>query len=162
MPRFLFWCPTQRITGNAFRISFQPDWQFQQANYELRRVLKSLYTGWSLDWGFRRCFADGRNRSLVSSVAQATLFPILKNQRFGEQALRGHCSCTISIPTVPNCHFVYNNLVLRAFFASLIFLGKSPGNEVACTSEYFRRLEEEIPYWCDRAKHCLGKSSINN
>lgn len=26
----------------------------------------------------------------------------------------------------------------------------------SCTSEDFRRLEGEIPYWSDRAEHCLG------
>ena len=34
------------------------------------RVLKSWCTGGSLEEGFWRCFADGRNQSLVSSVAQ--------------------------------------------------------------------------------------------
>ena len=36
------------------------------------RALKSLYTGGNLEQRLRRCFADGLNRSLVSSVAQAT------------------------------------------------------------------------------------------
>ena len=35
------------------------------------RVLKSWYTSWGPEQGFRRCFADGLNQSLVSSVAQA-------------------------------------------------------------------------------------------
>ena len=35
------------------------------------RVLKSGYTGGGLEQGFRRCFADGLNQSLVSSVTQA-------------------------------------------------------------------------------------------
>ena len=34
------------------------------------RVLKSWCTGGSLEQGFWRCFADGRNQSLVSSVAR--------------------------------------------------------------------------------------------
>ena len=35
------------------------------------RVLKSWYTGGSLERGFRCCSVDGLNQSLVSSVAQA-------------------------------------------------------------------------------------------
>ena len=35
------------------------------------RVLKSWYTGGGTEQGFRRCFADGLNQSLVSSVTQA-------------------------------------------------------------------------------------------
>ena len=35
------------------------------------RVLKSWYTGGGLEQGFWRCFVDGLNQSLVSSVAQA-------------------------------------------------------------------------------------------
>ena len=37
------------------------------------RVLKSWYTGEGPELGFWRCFADGLNQSLVSSVAQARL-----------------------------------------------------------------------------------------
>ena len=36
------------------------------------RILKSWYTGGGLKQGFRRCFADGLNQSLVLSAAQAT------------------------------------------------------------------------------------------
>ena len=36
------------------------------------RVLKSWYTGGGPEQGFRRCFADGLNQSLVLSAAQAT------------------------------------------------------------------------------------------
>ena len=36
------------------------------------RVLKSWYTGWGPEQGFRRFFAAGFNKSLVSSVTQAT------------------------------------------------------------------------------------------
>ena len=35
------------------------------------RVLKSWHTGGDPEQGFRRCFADGLNQSLVSSMAQA-------------------------------------------------------------------------------------------
>ena len=35
------------------------------------RVLKSWYADGDLEQGFRRCFADGLNQSLVSSAAQA-------------------------------------------------------------------------------------------
>ena len=34
-------------------------------------LLKSCYTGWGSEQGFRRCFAAGLNKSFVSSVAQA-------------------------------------------------------------------------------------------
>ena len=37
------------------------------------RILKSWYRGGSLEKGFRRCFADVLNKSLVLSVAPATL-----------------------------------------------------------------------------------------
>ena len=37
------------------------------------RVLISPYTGEGPEQGFRLCFADGLNQSLVSSVAQAIL-----------------------------------------------------------------------------------------
>ena len=36
-------------------------------------VLKSGLHRWGPEQGFRRCFADGLNQSLVSSVAQARL-----------------------------------------------------------------------------------------
>ena len=36
------------------------------------RVLKSWYTGGGPEQGFRRCFADVLNQSLVRSAAQAT------------------------------------------------------------------------------------------
>ena len=36
-------------------------------------VLKSFYTGGGLEHGFRRCFADGLNQSLVPFVAQASV-----------------------------------------------------------------------------------------
>ena len=41
------------------------------------RVLKSWYTGEGQKLGFWRCFADGLNQSLVSSVAQARLHDLL-------------------------------------------------------------------------------------
>ena len=50
-----------------------------------RRVLKSWYTGWGgggAEQGFRRYFADGLNKSLVSSVAQATIFKKLLSLLF--------------------------------------------------------------------------------
>ena len=37
----------------------------------LDRMLKSWYTDRGPEEGFQRCFADGLNQSLVSSVAQA-------------------------------------------------------------------------------------------
>ena len=50
------------------------------------RVLKSWYTGGGPEQGFRCCFADGLNQSLVSSVAQATLWKaFLKRCAFGDR-----------------------------------------------------------------------------
>ena len=52
---------TQRITGNAFRFSLQPDWQIDDGfflNGESWRLLKSWYTGGGEDQGFRCCFAE--------------------------------------------------------------------------------------------------------
>ena len=65
---------TQRITGSAFRISLQPDWRSRQTKQrpfltgQSWRVLKSGYTAGSPEQGFRRCFADGVNQSLISSA----------------------------------------------------------------------------------------------
>ena len=65
---------TQRITGSAFRIPLQPDWRSRQTKQrpfltgQSWRVLKSGYTAGSPEQGFRRCFADGVNQSLISSV----------------------------------------------------------------------------------------------
>ena len=52
---------TQRITGNAFRFSLQPDWQIDDGffkNGESWRLIKSWYTGGGEDQGFRCCFAE--------------------------------------------------------------------------------------------------------
>ena len=65
---------TQRSTGSAFRISLQPDWRSRQTKQrafltgQSWRVLKSGYTAGSSEQGFRRCFADGVNQSLISSA----------------------------------------------------------------------------------------------
>ena len=65
---------TRPITESAFRISFQPDWQIDNdfLTGQSWRVLKSRYTSGDPEQGFRHCFADELNQSLVSSVAQAT------------------------------------------------------------------------------------------
>ena len=65
---------TQRITGSAFRIPLQPAWRSRQTKQrpflsgQSWRVLKSGYTAGSPQQGFRRCFADGVNQSLISSA----------------------------------------------------------------------------------------------
>ena len=62
------------ITGSAFRIPLQPDWQSRQKKQrpfltgQSWRVLKSGYTAGSPEQGFRRCFADGVNQRLISSA----------------------------------------------------------------------------------------------
>ena len=77
---------TQRITGSAFRIFFRPDWKNNNffSTSQSWRVFKSSYIGGGSEQGFRLCFADGLNQSLVSSVAQARLlhdllFDIIKD-----------------------------------------------------------------------------------
>ena len=68
---FLFWAPlpTQRITGNPFRISCQPDWQIDNSfvNRPVMVRLKSSSTGASHEHG---AFSQtDLTRSLVPSVA---------------------------------------------------------------------------------------------
>ena len=71
-------CPgpqrTPRITGRLFRISFtlmgKSTMEFWTS--ESWSVLKSQHTGRVPEQGFRRCYEDGLNQSLVSSAAQAT------------------------------------------------------------------------------------------
>ena len=60
-------------TGNAFRISFQPDWQIDSGFCNNHGAYSNPGThlgAYNMDYGFRRCFADGLSQSLVSSVAQ--------------------------------------------------------------------------------------------
>ena len=65
---FLFWAPspTQRITGNPFRISRQPDWQIVNSfvNRPIMVRLKSSYYRWE-SWT-RRFFAGGFNTKFSS------------------------------------------------------------------------------------------------
>ena len=35
------------------------------------QILVLIWAAYNMDYGFRRCFADGLSQSLVSSVAQA-------------------------------------------------------------------------------------------
>ena len=56
----------QRFTGNALRISFQSDWQINNGFFN--RPNPGTQRG--PEQRFRRCFANGLNQSLVSSVAQ--------------------------------------------------------------------------------------------
>jgi len=52
---------------------FHPDWQIDNGflTGQSWRVLKSWYTCGGTEQGFRRCFAEGLDESLVPSVAQA-------------------------------------------------------------------------------------------
>ena len=59
----------QRITGGAFRISFQSDWQIDNGFWN-RPANPGTQLG-GAQQRFRSCFADGLNQSLVSSVARA-------------------------------------------------------------------------------------------
>ena len=75
---------TQRITGSAFRIPLQPDWRSRQTKQrpsltgQSWRVLKSGYTAGSPEQGFRRCFADGVNQSLISSARRLQILQPLQ------------------------------------------------------------------------------------
>ena len=74
--RSLFWAPNRfnELTEVRF-FSFHPDCQIDSGflTGQSWRVLKSWYTAGVPEHGFRRCFADGLDQSLVSSVAQADL-----------------------------------------------------------------------------------------
>ena len=57
------------------QISFHPDWQIHNDFFNkpiMTRNIIRVNPGGSQQ-GFLRCFADGLNQSLVSSVAQANL-----------------------------------------------------------------------------------------
>ena len=75
---------TQRITGSAFQISYQPDWRSQQTKQrpiltgQSWHILKSGYTAGSPEQGFRCCFADGVNQSLILSARTLALSQTLK------------------------------------------------------------------------------------
>ena len=64
---------TQQIT--------EPDWRSRQTKQrpfltgQSWRVLKSGYTAGSPQQGFRRCFVDGGNQSLISSARRLFLMP---------------------------------------------------------------------------------------
>ena len=64
---------TRRITEKAFRISLRPDWQIDSGifNRPIMANTQILVHIWGLGQGFKRCYADGLSRGLVSSVAQA-------------------------------------------------------------------------------------------
>ena len=59
---------TCALDGNTGR-----DVRDGNSGYVFRRVLKSWFSGGDPEQGFRRCLADGLNKSLVSSAVQATL-----------------------------------------------------------------------------------------
>ena len=54
---------TQRITGNAFRISLQPDWLIDTGFFKRGIMARTqiLVHRWSPEQGFLCCFADGLN-----------------------------------------------------------------------------------------------------
>ena len=56
---------TQRITGNAFRIFLQPDWQNDNSffNRPIMARTQILVHRWGLQKRFRRCFADRLNQN---------------------------------------------------------------------------------------------------
>ena len=60
---------TQLITESAFRISFNLDGKLTMTNPGAYANPGTQDGG--EEQGFRRCFADGLNQSLVSSAAQA-------------------------------------------------------------------------------------------
>ena len=64
---------TLQITKSAFRIFVQPDWQIDNNFFNrpiMARSQQSWYTCGDPEQGFRQCFADERNQSLLLSVAQ--------------------------------------------------------------------------------------------
>ena len=65
---------TQRITGSAFRISFNLDWLMDNDIFNrpimARTQLNHWYTGGDSEQRFRRCFADGLNQSEVSGCSR--------------------------------------------------------------------------------------------
>ena len=64
-----------------------------------RRILKSWYTGEGPEHGFRSCFADGLNQSLVSSVAQAKKIVLCK----GFAILKQGCFLTFLLKKYKGC-----------------------------------------------------------
>ena len=75
-PISLFWSPkgfNKLITGNAFRISFHPDWQNDDgfSNTPIMASTQVWEHRWDPEKWFQHCFADGLDQSLVFSVAQA-------------------------------------------------------------------------------------------
>ena len=65
---------TQRITGNAFRISLQPDWQIDNGFFKRGIMARTqiLYTGGAQNKDFCVASQTDLTRSLVPSVAQAS------------------------------------------------------------------------------------------
>ena len=81
-PISLFWASqqTQQITGNAFWISLQPDWQidngiFEQANHSVYSIPGTQVRAQSK--GFGAVSQMDSTRSLVPSVAQASFSLVL-------------------------------------------------------------------------------------
>ena len=67
---------TQQITGRGFWISLQSDWQIDKAflTGQSWPVFKSWYKGEGREQGFRHCFTDRLNQSLVSSKQKVTCY----------------------------------------------------------------------------------------
>ena len=77
-PKSLFWASNGRNKLPEMRFKFPFNLIGKSTMAFLKgqswHVLKSWYTGGDPEQGFRRCFTDDLNQSLVSSVAQATVF----------------------------------------------------------------------------------------
>ena len=71
----LFWIPNElnKLPELCFKFPFIPIGKSAMAflKDQAWHILKSWYTSGGPKWGFQCCFADGLNKSLVLSVAQA-------------------------------------------------------------------------------------------
>ena len=77
--RYIFWAPNRldELLEVRFKFPFMLIGKLTMAFLTGQSlstytcILKSSYTGWCLEQGFQRCFADGLNQSSVSPVGQA-------------------------------------------------------------------------------------------
>ena len=68
-----------------------------------RRIPKSWYLGEGPEQGFPRCFADGINQSLVSSVAQAKEIVLCK----GFAILKQRCFLTFLLKNIRVAYYIW-------------------------------------------------------
>ena len=72
-PISLFWAPkgAQEITGNAFRISLQPDWEIDNGFFHrlIMACSQILVHVWGPEQGCPCCFADRLNLKLLRLAA---------------------------------------------------------------------------------------------